>query len=442
MPENIQAAVTPAVQPSALSAADVLAADKQRRDGIKTAFAKFEHIEGAKALRDACADDVTCTPEAAGQKLLAHLAQNAAPISGGRIVTIEDERDKFRACLSNAVMARAGMAKLDEQNAFRGHTLLELARASCDKLGIKTAGMDKMGVISAAFTHSTSDFTNVLADVANKAMLKGYEQADETFQLWTSTGTLPDFKPGKRVDLNTFPALAAVTEGAEYTYATVGDRGETVQLATYGKMFSITRQAIINDDLSVFTRIPQKMGRAAIRTIGDLVYAILTGNPNMADGVALFHANHNNLPTGAVPTTAAVDAMRVAMAKQTDGVSTLNIRLAHLIVPVALEGLARTIAESDREITSGRTATTPNSVRGTFDVIADARLDAASSIVWYGAANQAMHDTVEVQYLDGQTTPVLEQQGGWNVDGVEFKVRMDAGVKALDFRTLAKNVGV
>ena len=42
--------------------------------------------------------------------------------------------------------------------------------------------------------------------------------------------------------------------------------GESIQLATYGKMFSITRQAIINDDLTAFTDIPRKMGRAAART--------------------------------------------------------------------------------------------------------------------------------------------------------------------------------
>ncbi|WP_456403805.1 phage major capsid protein [Thiolapillus sp.] len=68
--------------------------------------------------------------------------------------------------------------------------------------------------------------------------------------------------------------------------------------------------------------------------------------------------------------------------------------------------------------------------------------DAANPKAWYGAASSGMYDTIEVAYLDGNDRPHLEQQSGWNVDGVEFKVRMDAGVKALDFRTLAKNLGV
>jgi hypothetical protein len=289
---------------------------------------------------------------------------------------------------------------------------------------------------------SKENFDNLLADVANKSMLRGYEEAEETFQKWTSKGTLPDFKAAKRVDLNTFPALAQVTEGAEYKYVTVGDRGETIQLATYGSLFSITRQAIINDDLDAFTRVPNKMGRAAIRTVGNLVYAVLTGNPAMSDGVALFHANHSNTSTG-VLSTAAVDALATKLARQTDpSGNTLNIEMAYLIVPRTLRGLALQVANSEFEVgTTNKNNTVPNFVRGQFDVIADARLDSASTAAHYAAANPNTHDTIEVAYLDGNESPTLEQQGGWTVDGVDFKVRLDAGVKALDFRGLAYSTG-
>jgi hypothetical protein len=302
--------------------------------------------------------------------------------------------------------------------------------------------MDKMALVAAAFTHTGSDFPLLLQNVADKAMLKGYEEADETFQKWTSKGVLGDFKPGKRVDLNSFPTLKKIEDGGEYTYATVGDRGETVQLATYGKKFPITRQTIINDDLDAFSKIPRRMGRAAIRTIGDLVYAILTSNPAMRDNVALFHANHKNLMAGSGISTGSVDAMRVLMGKQTDGNAILNIRLAQLLVPLALEGTASVVRDSEYEVgAASKNNTIPNFVRGTFEVISDARLDAASATGWYGTANSSVTDTVEVSYLDGVESPTLEQQDGWNVDGVEFKVRMDAGVAPLDFRTMVANPG-
>jgi ATP-dependent protease ClpP protease subunit len=440
---NMSGQPQPAAEPQAAEAIEkaALAKDTARRNSIKgLAVGNIAAMAGVSDLIAASCDDVDCTVEMAREKLLAHIGKSAEPLAAGHIVTVEDETDKFRRGVSAALQIRAGLAKNDGANEFRGYTLYELARASLERGGVKTSHMDKMGVVAMAFTHTTSDFTNLLADVANKSMLKGYEEADETFQRWTNKGVLSDFKTTKRVGMDTFPALDRVAEGAEYKYATIGDRGESIVLATYGKLFSISRQAIINDDLDSFSKIPRLMGRAAIRTVGNLAYAVLTANGAMADGKALFHADHKNLLTAAVPSTASVDAMMAAMRKQKDGKgNTLNIRLAYLLTPVSLEGTALTVANSEFEVGSNKDNTTPNYVRGRFEVISDARLDEASTSVWYGAANPDSFDTVEVAYLDGVETPTLEQQSGWGIDGVEMKVRMDAGVKALEHRTLAKN---
>jgi ATP-dependent Clp endopeptidase proteolytic subunit ClpP len=423
-------------------------AETTRRADIKAKFKGFASREGVSDLAETCLDDPRCTVKEACDRLLAHLAKDAEPIQGRHVSAGLDARDKYRLGASAMLRARAGLHEQGQRidlsgNQYRGYSLTELARASLEQAGVRTGHMSKMELVAAAFTHTSSDFGNLLADVAQKSLLKGYEEAEETFQAWTATGELPDFKPAKRVGLDNFPALSVVPEGAEYTYATVGDRGETIQIATYGKMFSITRQAIINDDLRAFTTIPRKMGMAAIRTVGNLVYAVLTSNPIMSDGTALFHANHGNLLTGTTINTASVDAMRVAMGTQKDGVgANLNIGLSTLIVPKALEGTARVVQTSEFEVgSSSRNNTTPNAVRGTFEIIADARLDANSATAWYGVANASIHDVVEVAYLEGQDRPYLEQQEGWQVDGAAFKVRIDAGVKALDFRTLAKNPG-
>lgn len=426
---------------------DALAADKQRRDSIRNIYKPFMSQAGVAELMQECQDDIECQKHIAQAKLLDHLGNGTQPVGGA--VVMQDSRDKFKSGVAAALAYKAGVSKTrDSGNEFLGHSLVEIARASLAQANISTGGMSKMELVGAAFgAHSTSDFTSLLADVANKSMQMGYEEAEETFQIWTNRGILTDFKPTKRVDLNSFPSLSKVNEGAEYTYGTVGDRGETVTLATYGKLFSITRQAIINDDLGAFTRIPMKMGRAAIRTVGDLVYAILTGNPTMSDGTALFDAAHNNVGTGGVISTASVDEMRTLLATQTDASSNahaLNIRLANLLVPVALEGTARVVRDSQYEVgatTTTKNNTVPNSVRETFEVISDARLDADSSVKWYGSAAPGMHDTIEVSYLDGNDMPYMEQQNGWTVDGADFKVRIDAAAAPLDFRTMAYNAG-
>jgi ATP-dependent protease ClpP protease subunit len=442
---DVQAADKTTAAPVAVNeeevTARVQAQEVQRRSGIRASFAPFAKREGMQAVLDACLDDMTCSEDQASKKLLAKLGEGSVPLAGdGRVEMGESDKDKFAKGAGSAILARAQLAKDDGGNNYRGYTLLELARASLALNGVAAHGMGKLDVVAAAFTHTSSDFTSLLANVAHKAMMRGYDESEETFQAWTNVGELSDFKVSNRVDLGAFPSLSKINDGGEYTYATLNDSGETIQLATYGKKFGITRQTIINDDLSAFTRIPMTMGRAAIRTVGDLVYAVLTGNPTMSDAVALFDAAHSNLLTGAGISTSSVDAMRVGMGTQKDGDANLNIRLANLIVPIALEGLAKTVRDAENEVdASAKNSRVPNSVRGTFEVISDARLDAASASSWYGTANSAMHDTVEVSYLDGNSAPMLEQQAGWDIDGTEFKVRIDAGVSPLSYRTMAKN---
>lgn len=435
-------ATEPTVDQEAIQAkaiADYKAAQAKRVDGIKAAFDGFEkHIE----LRNQCIESPECSVEDARAKLLDALGKDQQP-SGSVFVGDEGNQAKVDA-MADVVAMRSGFKKSSEvgENPYRGKSLVGLAEACLEARGVSLAGMDRMQIVGSAFTHSSGDFSKLLANTANKAMLMGAEEANETFQLWTRAGQLGDFKVADRVDLNEFPTLDKVQEGAEYKYATMGDRAEQIQLATYGKLFSITRQAIINDDLDAFTRIPNRMGRAALRTVGDLVYAILTSNPTMADGKALFHADHKNLLTAAGISTSSVDAMQVAMGTQkgAGGIANLNIELAYLLVPRALRGLANQVRTSQYEVgASAKNNTTPNYVANTFEVVSDSRLDAASATNWYGAANPMTHDTIEVAYLDGNSMPVLEEQDGWKVDGVEFKVRMDAGVSPLDFRTMAKN---
>ena len=114
----------------------------------------------------------------------------------------------------------------------------------------------------------------------------------------------------------------------------------------------------------------------------------------MADGTALFHANHKNLAaSGAAITAASLGAARTAMRTQKDasGNATLNIRPNLLIVPAALEDTARVLMASETD-PSQSNSRKPNPVRGAFNVIVDARLDAASTTAWYLAANPSVFD--------------------------------------------------
>lgn len=433
------APATPPVDKEALRQ-ETLNAEKARRTEIRGLFeGHTDHIE----VRDQCLDDPKVDIHEARKLLLDAIGKDEKPAANGqRIEMGETDVDKFSRAAEDAVAFRAGIADDNVQRTeLYGYTLFEMARKCLELRGIRTERMDKRELVGRAFTHSTSDFPKILENNSRKAMLRGYEEAEEVFQRFTRTGNLSDFKQHSRVGMGTFDTLDEIPESGEYKHGTIGERAESIKLATYGKLFSISRQAIINDDLMAFTEIPRKMGRAAARTVGDLVFAIINDNPTMSDGSALFHADHNNLAgSGAAPSAATVGAGRTAMRTQKDGKATLNIPPSFFLVPAALEDTAKVLmmSETDPSKTNSRI---PNPVRSAAEVIVDARLDAASLTAWYLLADPNRFDTIEVGYLDGVAAPFLDQQEGWTIDGVEYKVRIDAAAAPLEFRTLYKNAG-
>jgi len=370
---------------------------------------------------------------------------NAAP---ARVTA--DATERFAEGVRKALMAKVGLAG-GERNEFSSMRLGEMARASLEIRGVRKPWRDQMEMLGQVFQptmlggmHSTSDFANILSNVANKSMLVGWNEQEETFQLWTKKGTASDFKTQTRTGAGLFPNLAKIEPGAEYTYGTMSDRAGTFAIATYGNLFAINRQTVVNDDLGMLGDVPRKMGRAAKRTIGNLVYAVLTSNPTMRDSVALFHSSHGNLAgSGAAPSTTSFEAARTAMALQKDEESiatALNLRPAYILVPYAQSAKSQVVITSETEIGQDNSKK-PNTARGMGEVIAEGRLDASSSTAWYMAASPNAIDTVEVVYLDGIEEPYLDQQNGWKIDGTEFKVRIDAGVAVNDWKGLYKNPG-
>ncbi|PTQ70359.1 ATP-dependent protease ClpP protease subunit [Pseudomonas sp. GV071] len=442
-----------AVVPSAAEVvAQANAAEDTRRAGIRAIFTPFG--ESHAALMTEALLDRNQTVEAVQAKLLATLATGTEPSaaapgrSGANAHIYAGNGNLVGDSVRASLMARAGHEQNQPDNVYNHMSLRELARASLHDRGIGVATLDPMRMVGLAFTHTTSDFGIILMDVANRSMLAGWDLAEETFQLWTKKGQLSDFKVSHRIGLGEFPSLRQVREGAEYKYVTVGENSQQIALATYGELFSITRQAIINDDMNLLTDIPKKMGEAAKGTIGDLVYGILTSNPNLSDGKPLFQAaDHKNLQTGAGSALSvdSLDKGRTMMRTQKTSKDAgkerpLNIRPAFVLTPVALESKALQLINSTSVPTAQVNQGVANPIQGMAKVISDARLDDVSSTAWYLAAAQGK-DTIEVAYLNGVETPYMEQQQGFTVDGVATKVRIDAGVAPLDFRGLGKANG-
>jgi hypothetical protein len=385
------------------------------------------------------------TIDAARAKVLDHVAATPAAAPAFRVEVGTDARDKFRSAAEDGLLLRAGIAVATPAPGaldLRGYSLRELARHSLRVAGLSDGG-SAMEMVGRAMT--TGDLPNILANVANKSLFTGYETAGETWQEWCDVGSVSDFKTNSLMSASETSDLDQITEEQPYRYGEMTDAKEQFSIATYGKLFALSRQTIINDDLGALTDVPAKHGQAAARKVGDIAYAVLTANANMRDGVALFHSNHGNLGTNGVPSDVTIaEAIKLAkLQKDLGGKRRLNIRLEYFIAPATIEGAAEIFFNSGLFSGGAANTTAVGSTRvnpyagSRFTRVYDARLDDTSTSVWYMAGPKGQ--TVKVFFLGGQQTPYLETKQGWSVDGVEFKVRIDAGAKAVDWKALVKN---
>jgi DNA-binding XRE family transcriptional regulator len=365
-------------------------------------------------------------------------AQVSTPLGG------LDERQTRREAVTSALLHRYSPTLFplnDPARDYRGMTLLELSREFLASAGVNVRGMSRDEIATRAL-HSTSDFPEILAAVTNKTLRQAYEAYPQTFKPFCRQVQASDFRDITRVQLGEAPQLQKVNEAGEFKRGTIGEARERYRVETYGRVVGITRQTIINDDLDAFTRLPAMYGTAIATLESDVVWAILTANAAMGDGVALFHATHKNLASsGSALSTASIGEARASMAKQTgiDKKTVLNIRPTYLLVPVSLELAAEQLLAQN--LTPTKTAdVVPQSIRS-LAVIAEPRLDTVSQTGWFLTASPAQIDTLEYAYLEGQQGAYIETRNGFDVDGVEIKCRLDFGAKAIDWRGLYKNPG-
>lgn len=448
MPDPINPAAAQQPAPNADEIrAQALRDEQDRRKAINAKFEMFKNHEGLTDLRAACLDDVNMTPEKAGEKILAKLAEGVTPIQG-RVTVVEDERDVKRTAAVEAILARAGVAgvQADRNNPYRGYKLLDMARDSVEAAGVSTRGMDQLKIVANAFTQSTSDFPVLLEEAMHRTLQAAYGVAANTWSRFCATGSVSDFRAHNRYRVGSLGNLDPINELGEFVNKTIPD-GEkaSVQASTVGNVINLSRQAIINDDLGAFIGLSNMLGRAAARTVEATVYALLAENsglgPVMADGKTLFHADHGNIGDAGALSVATLEAARVLMASQKDisGDDFLDLRPAALLVPMGLGGTARVINEAQYDPDTSGKLQRPNMVRGLFSDIIDTPRLAGTRFYLFASATEA--PVIEVAFLDGNQTPYLEMQEGFDVDGARYKVRLDFGVAAIDYRGAVTNAG-
>ena len=377
-------------------------------------------------------------------------ARRVAPALRG-IEVGDAEQDKRRRGLENALMHRAqpGREKLtDEGRVFMGRSLLEIGRMAIEADGVRTDGLTPRDLAGKILQRGgggflgTSDFPSLLANLPRKILRRAYEEAPSTYRAWSNQATLLDFRKKYAVQLGAAPNLEKIPESGEFKRGSIVDGAESYGLETYGKIIAVTRKALINDDLGALTRLPAAMARAAARLENIIMYQLLTDNGNMADGKAIFHADHANIvASGAGATVAQFAAMRSLFTKQTDldGTTRLNLTMGITLVPDALYTSFEQFLKG--QLYPATSADVVPAYARNMLLVTDPLLDDVSDKQWYGFADPATTDGFEFAYLEGEAGPVIDTEIDFNTDGMLLRVRHDFGGGCIDYRGMARNAG-
>lgn len=169
--------------------------------------------------------------------------------------------------------------------------------------------------------HTTSDFPLLLQSAGERVLLAQYEAAQSPIKqrLCRST-TMSDFRKAQKIKIGDIDTLAPLNEAGEIKATTRGEAGESYGLKTFARIFSLSRNAMINDDLGGLADWSRAAGRAAAETENQVVVNLLLSNPKVGeDDTALFHANHKNLAAAGAPLSVeSLSEARKAMRKQKD----------------------------------------------------------------------------------------------------------------------------
>lgn len=392
--------------------------------------------------------------------ILDQLLQRGAPIPRGMK---PDEEDTFRYDAVNSLLMRSGVPVENpskDAESLRELSLRDMAIECLVRSGEgTTTSLLRMGKnelydnLVRQFFNPTAAFPAILDNAIKKNIVHAYNHVPTTFQLWTSKGSVTDFKPTKD---------HSYLAGGAGDFLLVGENGELKgstpktdlvpqrKVDTYGRQFSMSRQAFINDDVGFMTELPSLYARSAKRTINKQVYQILVDNPAIFDGVALFDTAHGNLvESGAAPDVENMQKMMLMLLSQKDPFGdSIMVQPKYVVVPVGYGFLMSQLLNTaviDVEGIGSHTANALYQYRNQLQVVEEGTINALSSenpMPWFMVGDTSYAKSIQVDYLNGQETPTIRRSEVPGKLGYVWDIYLDWGITALDFRGITKNPGV
>lgn len=358
------------------------------------------------------------------------------------------------ACLAGGVsgdrlLADCGEPAVEAAQRYRGIGIQDffrlIARAEGRELPLCTGKGTEF--IEAAF--STLSLPGILSNVANKMLLEGYQFVEDTWRRVAKVATVGNFKEHTRYRLTNDLKYEKVGKDGELKHGELGEQTFKQKIDTYGKMFSLSRQDIIDDDLEAFAELPKAFGMGAAEALAEVFWTLVLSNPDN-----FFSAGNKNYLAGA-DTELGYEGLKVAyqmfLEQTKPNGRPLGLEPAILLVPPALRVTGDQLMTSVKlNETTAQNKPKPidNTFAGKFRVehsayLSNATVHAnASNKAWYLLADPGRLAAFEVAFLNGIDRPTIEQSDvEFNKLGVQFRGYHDFGVREQDPRGALKLKG-
>jgi hypothetical protein len=295
---------------------------------------------------------------------------------------------------------------------------------------------------------SSMTLPTALGNVANKLLMDAYDEAPATWRAFCAVRSVGDFKERTAIRPSFTGGLQQVAPGGELKHGQVGEWLTSFQADTFGKVLSVDRRDVINDDLSVFAETAEAFGRTAMRRVSDLVYETLLTNAG-----SFFAAGNGNFIDGAssaLSFDSLANAIALMLLQRDDEGNDLDLRPTTLLVPPELQTTAKALLESEYIQQTAENTPTGNSLRRAVSVETEPRLsntakfpNKASAKHWYLFARPSNAPMV-VAFLNGRQQPTVEFFGlehDVNTLAVSWRVYHDFGSALVDPRAAVRSKG-
>jgi hypothetical protein len=374
-------------------------------------------------------------------------ATNINPRHSGEENPTLDDPDFLGRAIEGALYARMSGSKPEGAAVeLMGRSMLDMGAMMMQARGERAPWSNRNKLASAILSrdiggmHTTSDFPTLLTGAGTRVLLDAYKAAESPLKQLARRRDAVDFRSIAMVKLSEPARLLKVREGEEIKYGSRAESKEGFKVETYSRIFSISRQAIINDDLGAFADTSQAWGRSAASTEAELLVSLFTDNSgdgiNLDDGSPLYSTARGNKAAAAVdPSVVSFDAMRLAMRTQKDDSQNLiSVSPRHIVVGPLQETNSEKILAA---IASAKTDDV-NPFTNKLTLHVEPRFTDKS---WRVFADKTELATIVLAYLNGQEGPILETRDGWTTLGMEYRAVLDVGVGIQDFRGTYLNPG-